>query len=390
MPRKSTRNAQGGGTIRQRKDGKWEARYTVGRNPGTGKQTQKSIYGETQKEVRQKLQKVLLEIDEGAYSEPSNQTVNAWLKCWLTSYLGNVKPGTVANYTQHVENHIIPAIGALKLTALHPTAIQNLYNKLQENGLSAKSIKNLHGALHRALHTATKLGYIRTNPTEACILPRIERKEIKPLDTEDISKFLNAIKDHRHETLFRVALFTGMRSGELLGLTWDCVRFDEGVIHINKQLTPPRRTGETYGFGSLKNDKPRTITPAPSIMQQLKKHGKEQVKQRMLIGAAWGEEGFENLVFTKENGYHLTQSGVWKMLQKVFTQANIEQRRFHDLRHTYAVNALRSGDDVKTVQETLGHHTAAFTLDIYGHVTNEMQKASADRMEAFINGIPAV
>jgi len=299
-----------------------------------------------------------------------------------------MKAGTVANYSQHTNNHIIPALGALKLSALQPPAIQRLYNQMQANGLSAKTIKNLHGALHRALETAVKMGYLRTNPAEGCILPRIVEKEIHPLDTPDIVAFLNAIKGHRYETLFKVDMFTGLRSGEILGLTWDCIDFDAGTIFVCKQLVPPRVKGQKYAFGTLKNDKPRTITPAPSVMQLLKEHRRAQVERRLKAGILWVDGGFENLVFTNDFGGHLTQSGLWKIMQKALRDSGIENLRFHDLRHTYAVNSLRSGDDVKTVQENLGHHTAAFTLDKYGHVTETMKRASADRMEAFINSIP--
>lgn len=389
MPRKATtRRAQGEGTIRQRKDGTWEARVTLGRDPGTGKQVQRSVYGKTQKEVRQKMQGMAKEIDEGTYLEPTKLTVHAWLNLWLREYLGNVKAGTVANYTQHVNNHIVPALGALKLSALQPPAIQHLYNQMQANGLSAKTIKNLHGALHRALQTAVRMGYLRTNPAEGCILPRIVEKEIRPLDTPEIAVFLNALKGHRHEALFKVDMFTGLRSGEILGLTWDCIDFDAGTIYVCKQLVPPRMKGQKYAFGTLKNGKPRMITPAPSVMQLLKEHRFEQIEQRLKAGVAWNDGGFENLVFTNDFGGHLTQSGVWKIMQKALRDSGIDNLRFHDLRHTYAVNSLRSGDDVKTVQENLGHHTAAFTLDKYGHVTETMKRASADRMEAFINSIP--
>ena len=224
MPRKSTtRRAQGEGTIRQRKDGTWEARYTLGRDPGTGKQIQKSVYGATQKDVRQKLQQIAQAIDEGTYFEPTKMTVAGWMNVWLKDYLGNVKAGTVANYTRHVNNHIIPALGAMKLSALQPPQIQQLYNALQDKGLSAKTIKNLHGCIHKALDVAVRIGYLKTNPSEACILPRIVKKEIRPLDTPEISDFLNAIKGHKYETLFKVDVFTGLRSGEILGLTWDCV-----------------------------------------------------------------------------------------------------------------------------------------------------------------------
>jgi integrase len=382
------KRANNEGSIRKRPDGRWEARYTLGRDPGTGKQVQKSVYGDTQKEVRQRLQQIATAIDEGTYLEPSKMTVAKWLNIWLADYLGNVKPGTVANYSQHVNNHIAPAIGAIKLTALQPTAIQRLYNDLQEKGLSAKTIKNLHGVLHRALQTAVKLGYTRTNPTSACILPRVEKKDIQPLDTPELARFMSALKGHPHETLFKVALFSGARSGELLGLTWDCVKFDSGTIYICKQLSAPRKKGEAYKFASLKNDKPRTITPAPYVMRLLKEHKLAQLEQRILVGSAWDTEGFDNLVFTNELGGHLTQSGTWKMLQKVFDNAGIEHRPFHQLRHSYAVNSIRSGDDIKTIQENLGHHTAAFTLDMYGHVTESMKRESAERMEAFIKGIP--
>lgn len=389
MPRKSTtRRAQGEGTIRQRKDGTWEARYTLGRDPGTGKQIQKSVYGATQKDVRQKLQQIAQAIDEGTYFEPTKMTVAGWMNVWLKDYLGNVKAGTVANYTRHVNNHIIPALGAMKLSALQPPQIQQLYNALQDKGLSAKTIKNLHGCIHKALDVAVRIGYLKTNPSEACILPRIVKKEIRPLDTPEISDFLNAIKGHKYETLFKVDVFTGLRSGEILGLTWDCVDFDAGTLYICKQLTPPRMKGQKYAFGTPKNDKARTIRPAPYVMQVLKEHKIKQLEQRMQAGAAWDDGGFPNLVFTNEFGKHLTQSGVWKTLQKALRDSNIENLRFHDLRHTYAVTSIHSGDDIKTVQENLGHHTAAFTLDQYGHVTETMRRDSADRMQAFIKAIP--
>ena len=154
------------------------------------------------------------------------------------------------------------------------------------------------------------MGYLRTNPAEGCILPRITKKEIRPLDTPEISTFLDAIKGHRCETLFKVDVFTDLRSGEILGLTWDCVNFDEGTLYICKQLTPPRMKGQKYAFGTLKNDKPRTITPAPYVMQLLKEHRIQQMQQRLIAGVAWDDGGFPNLVFTNDTGGDLTQSGV--------------------------------------------------------------------------------
>lgn len=134
----------------------------------------------------------------------------------------------------------------------------------------------------------------------------------------------------------------------------------------------------------MKNDKPRTITPAPTVLQILKKHKLEQNMQRLAAGPAWDDGGFPNLVFTHPDGSHLSQASVWKILQKVLKAAGLEAHRFHDLRHTYVVNAFRAGDDVKTVQQNAGHYSAAFTLDRYAHVTATMKKESANRMEQFI------
>ena len=412
MPRKSTRNAQGGGTIRQRPDGRWEGRVTLGRDPGTGKQVQKSIYGATQREVRQKMQKMLVELDEGVYIEPSKLTVKAWLETWLAEYNGDVKPATIVSYRQHIQNHIVPALGAVKLSALTPTAVQRFYNELQRSGvktpkrdetgkivrakgevvyttspMSPKTVKNVHGVLHQALKQAMRLGYIRSNPTEACILPRIEKAEMRPLDAPEIKCLLASLGDDVYCTLLKVDLFTGMRQGEILGLQWSCVDFDRGTITVNKQLAHPREKGERYRLASLKNDKPRTIQPAPFVMNLLREHRRRQLQQRMLAGSLWDDVGIPDLVFTNETGRYLNYTAVWRRYKLELERAGLPSNRFHDLRHTYAVTSLRAGDDVKTVQENLGHHTAAFTLDQYGHVTESMRAASAQRMQSFINDL---
>ena len=389
MPRKSTRNAQGGGTIRQRPDGRWEGRVTLGRDPGTGKQVQKSIYGATQKEVRQKMQKILVEVDEGTYTTPTKISVKQWMETWISEYTSDVKDSTRIRYKQDIANHIAPELGAVKLHALTPAAVQKFYNDLRrrDKPLSAKSVRNIHGVLHQALRQAVKLGYIRSNPTEACTIPRIEKAEIKPLDTPDIQMLLSVLGDDEYDTLMKVDLFTGMRQGEILGLRWSCIDFERGTILIDKQLARPREKGAPYALASLKNDKPRTIQPAPSVMNLLREHRVKHLEKRMRAGSMWDDEGFPDLVFTGDTGRHLCFQVVLKHYHQALERAGLPRKRFHDLRHTYAVTSLRAGDDVKTVQENLGHHTAAFTLDQYGHVTETMKEASARRMEAFIEGL---
>ena len=382
------RGANGGGSIRQRADGTWEARITLGTNPGTGKPMRKSIYGKTQKEVRQKMQKALVEVDEGSYTEQSKITVKQWMETWLAEFTGDVKDSTRTSYRQHMNNHIIPALGAVKLSEITPAACQKFINDLSRvKGLSAKTVKNVHGVLHHALKQAVRLGYMRMNPTEACTLPRIEKAKIDPLDAPEIKRLLDVLGDDVYSDVLRVDIFTGMREGEILGLQWSCVDFNRGTITIEKQLSRPRVKGEEYRFTSLKNDKPRTVQPAPFVMQILKRQRRRQAEQRIQAGGAWDDCGFPDLVFTSETGKYLNYTIVLRHLKKALEKAGLPEKRFHDLRHTYAVSSLQAGDDVKTVQENLGHHTAAFTLDQYGHVTESMRQASAQRMEAFINGL---
>lgn len=390
MAKRNARNAHGAGTIRQRSDGRWEARYTVGRDLGTGKQIQRSIYGKTQKEVLKKLREVSVEVEDGVYIEPKKLTVSQWLDIWLEEYTGNLKPLTVSAYHTQCNNHIKPYIGAANLLSLTPAAVQKMYNSLyRKDKLSAKTVKNIHGVLHRALQQAVKIGYLRYNPADNCTLPRVYRKEIKPLDEKQIKAFIDALDNERYKTLYLVTLFTGMRQGEVLGLQWSCVDFENNLITVNKQLQREKKANSKYYFAPLKNDKSRTIAPAPYVMQLLKEQRLTQLEQKAKCGAAWGlgDKLNDNLVFTDEIGKHLAAHTVYKHYKAIAEKIGVPDSRFHDLRHTYAVTALQNGDDVKTVQETLGHHTAAFTLDVYGHVTDKMKRESAERMERFIKSI---
>ena len=396
----SKKNAAGCGNIRKKivkRNGKeylyWEARYTVGFDPGTGKQIQKSVTGKSQKEVAQKLKELTVALDAGTYIAPNKMTVAQWLDTWQVEYLANVKPSTVSSYEATIRNHLKPGIGAIRLDALTTHDIQEFYNSLRSptekrKALSSKTIKNIHGILHHALEQAMLNNYIRSNPSNACVIPKAIKKKVKPMNEHQIADFLKAIKGHKYENMFLVALFTGMRQGEVCGLQWECVDFDNGTILIDKQLQSlrgkVRGDKEKYALVPTKNGKERTITAAPYVMDLLWKTKQAQDANRKDFGSDFLENG---LVFTDEIGNRVTPQALYRAFKLVVTELNMKDVRFHDLRHSYAVVSLKSGDDVKTVQENLGHATASFTLDTYGHVTEKMKKDSADRMQAFIKSV---
>ena len=380
------KRASGEGTIRQRKDGRWEARYSCGYDPKTGKPIRKSVYGLTQKEVREKLTSTIKSIDDNTYIAPSAITVESWLDTWLKEYVkSSVKLLTFTSYDTISRVHIKPTLGRIKLQALKAPQIQALYNSLLAEGKSPKTIKNIHGVLHKALDKAVKIGYIQTNPASVCDIPRIEKKEIKPLNTDDISRFIKRLQTEEYKNLYLTTLFTGMREGEVLGLTWDCVDFERGTIIINKQLQKEKTSGAKYYIAETKTSKIRVLTPAPYVMSLLKEEQTKQKQNRLRLGYLWDNP--LNLVFTTEIGRYIAFSTVYKRFKRIVAELGVPEARFHDLRHTYATLALQEGDDIKTVQTALGHSTVSTTLDIYSHTTETMKEKSSQRMNNFISKV---
>ena len=305
----------------------------------------------------------------------------------------------------------------IRLSQLHPHIIQQFYNQLQidgckvpkkddagelvrENGnivyeyvpMSAKSIRNIHGILSKALSIAVKLQYIRSNPAELVTLPRVQRKELSPLMDTQVKDFLAAVEKDRFSLIFKTILFTGLRIGEACGLTWDCINFSAGTIKVYRQLQKrPAKDGGLV-FATPKNSKTRIIKPAPFVMQYLVEQQKQQLAQKLAMGEDWigwstQKERKTALVFTMENGSGINPATLWRHFKTIVAEIGVPECRVHDLRHTFAVLSLQNGDDVKTVQSNLGHATASFTLDVYGHVSDKMREESAARMQAYFNSL---
>ena len=291
MARKQSRNAHGAGNLRRRANGLWEARYTYTDELGQTKRG--SVYGETQKECRQKLTARLGEIDTGSFhgTAPKHYTVAEWFSEWLATYCINLKPMTVADYRSKADRYIIPNIGGVRLEALAPIQVQKLCNRLSkgypgQKPLAPKTVSCVHGILHSALKQAVVAGMLRSNPADNTRLPKVRKPELKPLMDADISRFLQAIHGDRFETLFVVDLFSGLRQSELLGLQWEDVDFTQGVLRVRHQLQK-LKCGEYVYLDLTKNGKERFAAIPPAIVKVLQKQKAIQAEWQLQAGGCW-------------------------------------------------------------------------------------------------------
>ncbi len=392
---KTGRGANGTGSIRKiqltNKQGKtyeyWQGRVTVGYD-SNGKQIQRSISAKTQSELVKKISEMSADVRNGTYLENNSITVSEWLNTWLSTYLNHVAQNTAHEYRQKLERYIIPALGEIKLQKLTNKNVQDCINRVLYapksaggKGLSPKSIKDIYGVFHVALNKAVEIRIISSNPAENCSLPRVVSMNRPFYDISDIELFLEAIHGHCHEIYYKTLLFTGIREAEGLGLTWDCVDFTKNLIHIDKQLVRNRSTGE-YFFAPPKDMEYRTLAVPESLMDLLRMQKFREAEKCKACGEFWEKK---NLVFSNPTGGYLSYRTVYDCYKRIVRKIGLPEMRVHDLRHAYASLALDNGDDIKTLQENLGHATAAFSLKVYAYSSSSMKTASANRMNNRIN-----
>lgn len=379
--------AAGDGNIRQRSDGLWEARITIGTNPGTGKPIRRSVYGKTQKEVREKKTELLRSLDTATYTAPDKTTVKAWADYWMQNFVETrLKQLTIDTYRSILKTHIIPRVGALRVQEITPRHIQELYSAMVKDGKSPKTISNVALVLTRLFETAVKQGMIASNPARAAEKPKLIKPEIKPLTDAEIPLFLSAIKDMPEENAFALCLFCGLREAECLGLSWDAVDFDNGRITVRQQLQKGKAKGSKYYIArSTKSGKSRVIEAPEIALDYLRREKRKQIENRLRAGEYWSNP--DNLVFTNEIGMCLAIPTFYKHFKRVAAAIGRPDARPHDLRHTAATVALAAGADLKSVQDLLGHATASFTLDRYCHTSEKMMEDTANRLQSYYDSL---
>lgn len=385
----------GEGSIRQRKDGRWEARITIGRNEN-GSQKIKYFYGKSRKEVAEKLSAYINESKKGTYIEPSKYTVSQWLDEWYKNYVVNkVKTNTRASYERTIRIYLKPNLGQYKLMDLKSNTIQAFYNKLafgEINSITGRKLrKRSIITIHKVLRCSLQIAYINDlipkNPAgeRRITLPQYNSKEnLKVFSMEEQKKIERACLNERLGIAVIFDLYTGLRRGELLALTWNDINLEKRTLTINKQF------GRLINFDdniqsktvlklseNTKTNEQRTISISKDIIRLLNDYRICELKRQQQLGEFFKDN---NLIFCKENGDYLDPKLLTDIYKKILKSANVSHRKFHSLRHTFATRALEAGIPVKVVSQILGHSSIRITLDTYSHVLPELQEEAMDTL----------
>jgi len=391
----SKRRARGEGSLRKRSDGRWEGRYTAGRDEQTGKLIYKNVLARTQAECKAKLREAVRNVQQGNDTpapkpaqkraaetvQPAKQlTVGEWLQTWYELYSKpNLRPTTQEYYGNFIKYHLVPHIGDVPLDKLTGLRLQKLYQELRTDGkvhhdskspgLSPKTIRGIHMLLHSALDQAVKEELIRKNPTNDCNPPKVVKKEMKVIKPEQIGAYLQAAADHNVLPMFYLELTSGLRRGELLALLWTDLDLDKHTISVNKSVLG--RQGELRVSAPKTHHSIRTVViPQQTVDLLIQEHELHPDNPYMFPSPVTGTM------------YH--PDAATRIHRKLLKEAGIEHIRFHDLRHTFATLALQNGVDVKTLSGMLGHYSSGFTLDTYTHITDKMQQEAAEKVGSFM------
>jgi integrase len=359
------RRAKGEGSIYFNKGlGLWIAQITL----PTGKRTSKS--DKTQKVVMDWLIEQRNKANEGLYVTDDRIKLGEF----LDRFLGDVavhylRPRTFESHNGYVQNHIKPELGNIRLNQLRPDQVQAFYTKKLSEGLSKRTVQYMHAILHKALDQAFRWGLVTRNVTDLVDAPRPKRKPLVVWNAEQVKTFLQAVEDHQYYPLYLLAIYTGMRQGEILGVHKEDIDLANGIINVQHQVQPIR--GKGLVVTDVKTDKSkRPVTLPETVLNVI----------RELLKAV--ESG---LIFTSRSGQPYWSANVYRHFKQTITELGLPNIRFHDLRHTHATLLLAAGVHPKVVQERLGHSQISLTLDTYSHVIPSLQTEAAEQFEAILS-----
>ncbi len=379
------RRPSGDGMVRQREDGRWEARIVIGHKKN-GDPIFHHDYANTQRAVTEKLHQSIERYRDVELTEDSRMTLSEWLDIWLAEYKeSTLRPPTMRSYQQYINAYIKPQLGHKQISLITSQDIQRMYNRLKKNGrihehpeegatLSDATVHHIHTMLHGAMKDAMQAHIIPRNPTEGPTAPRPNYKPKRILNEQELDTFMETIrKDEVWYEFFYTELMTGLRRGEICALMWK--DFDEKKGTLNVCRTLHSKEMGMFSLGATKTSKgTRTIVLPQSIVELLRQRKKRAVSQ-------W--------IFPNPLSPEMPASpdSAYRHLKILLKRAGLPDIRFHDLRHTFATHALTSGVDAKTLSGILGHTNASFTLDTYTHVTSDMQKSASGIVGGFMEDL---
>jgi integrase len=375
MSKSGTRTPNGMGSIRRRADGRYEARYTG----SDGKQH--SVYGKTQKAVAEALRAATHSVDTGSWLQPSNMSMAGWFDIWLRDYQAHTTGRTVSTYTAVINKHMRPLFGDVRVSVLSQLHVRRMVGNMSRDGLSPATIRHALAILSASMRNAIEAGLRSDNPVNGVKAPRPATPEFTIIDRDMFPAFVQAARETPISAALIFLLLTGLRAGELRALRWSDVDFDAGQMRVERQLRQVN-AGDRR-ISPPKDASARTVyltSPAVSLLLQ---HRKDQAAAR-LAASEWIEDDItRDLIFRDARGWNLSEGALLSAVKAVQGALGLPNLRVHDLRHSYAVAALRSGVDVKTVQHNLGHKHASITLDTYAAYTDDAGRTAAARLAAY-------
>lgn len=374
--------------ISQRKDGRYQARYSI-----NGKRY--TVYGKTKKEVEKKLRDAMYEIEHGIYAKPEKITVDSWYKTWVKVYRENVVRETTLAGNRKCYKHVEQEIGSMRLQAVRPEHIQKVLNRMKQEGYSRGYINHTRVTMDMLFRQAYMNGIITSNPVSKSVMPKVEERKNprrRALTEQEQKVFLECVEKRKpfYAGIFYVGFSTGLRIGEINALEWADIDFDNMEIHVTGTMI--KVAGKEYRKGPVKTEgSRRTVPMLPAVARRLRKHKAEQAELHMMMGDKWKPaKGLENLVFTTMFGMPLMTLSVGRYIDSTVNAINrTEEKRAaaehrkpvvmesfcpHSMRHIFATRALERGIPPRVVQSYLGHSTIDMTMNIYTHVTAELEK----------------
>ena len=362
----------GDGLVRKRKDGRWEGRIVIGHKED-GTPIYKSVFAKTQKELMPKLHSAIDCYRDADLREQGKMTLSEWIERWLTSYAEpTLRESTVRGYRSDVRRHILPALGNKMLRSITQRDVQKFYNALrkktyrsrkdgEEKPLADATVRGIHMLLHEIMEAAVQSRLIVQNPTEGTVIPKLNKPPMKILNEEQLDRFMEAIRaEPLWYDFFYTEITTGLRRGEICGLKWCDLDETSGTLRVCRSIRVA--PGGALEVGNTKTETgTRTILLPASTLHVLKERRKTALTEWI----------FPSLL---EPEKPMAPGAAYRRLKAILQSAGLPDLRFHDLRHTFATHAMRSGVDAKTLSDILGHTNASFTLDTYTHVTSDMQK----------------